>query len=39
MRETSTEYLSMSCVTKEEAALMNFVRDQLRDAALCLKQI
>ena len=37
MRETSTEYLS--CVTKEEAALMNFVRDQLRNAALCLKQI
>ena len=32
MRDASTEYLS--CVTKEEAALMNFVRDQLRDAAL-----
>ena len=36
LKEASTEYLS--CVTKE-AALMNFVRDQLRDAALCLKQI
>ena len=37
MRDATTEYLS--CVTKEEAALMNFVRDQLRDAVLCLKQI
>ena len=37
LKEASTEYLS--CVMREEAVLMNFVRDQLRDAALCLKQI
>ena len=37
MRQASDEYLNE--VTKKEDVLMNFVKDQLKDAALCLKQI